>query len=126
MSWSGWESYIPPLRDAREQPAKRSKSGSVKTTRDGLTFDSAKEARRWTELRMLEKAGHIRWLKRQVKFSLDVNGHHVCDYVADAVYFEGKTRVVEDTKSVVTRRNRAYRIKVKLMLAVHGVAVKET
>lgn len=41
-----------------------------KTVLDGLTFDSAAEAARWRELTLLEKAGHIRDLQRQVPIEL--------------------------------------------------------
>jgi hypothetical protein len=101
------------------------KFGNRKVTNEHGTFDSEKEARRYGELVMLERAGRIAKLRRQVPYALVVNGIHVCDYVADAVYSEGARLVVEDTKSVATRKERAYRIKVKLMLAVHGIEVKE-
>jgi hypothetical protein len=45
---------------------------------DGIKFHSQKEARRWQELKMLIKANKISDLERQVKFSLDVNGAHIC------------------------------------------------
>lgn len=50
----------------------RNKYGAVKTTTDdGITHDSAKEARRWDELRLLHRAGEIRELKRQVVIKLE-------------------------------------------------------
>jgi len=88
-------------------------------------FDSQKEAARYAELVLLERAGAIAKLRRQVPYALVVNGVHVCDYIADAVYCEGARVVCEDTKSDATRGNRAYRIKVKLMLACHGIEIKE-
>ena len=118
-----------------------SKYHSKRITADGETFDSKKEFRRWQELKMLEKAGNISDLRRQVKFVLvpeiregPVQGPRggvkpgkilerpVC-YVADFTYYEGSQLVVEDTKGV---RTDAYKIKRKLMLYVHGIRILET
>ncbi len=103
------------------------KYGAVKTEVDGFVFDSKAEARRYGELKLLEAAGEIRELQLQVPFHLDVNGVHVCDYVADFVYQttdDGRrtTRVVEDAKG---RRTPVYQLKKKLMRAVHGIEIRE-
>ena len=92
----------------------------------GEVFDSKKEYYRWCELKLMERAGKISDLQRQVKYELipKQNGERACTYVADFVYIDsdGNT-VVEDTKGV---RTDAYRIKRKLMLFVHGIKIKET
>lgn len=50
---------------------KKSKYRNVKvTTPDGETFDSGREADRWMQLKLLEKAGEISHLERQPKFYL--------------------------------------------------------
>jgi len=102
---------------------------SRKITRDGMTFDSMKEYRRYCELLLLERAGAITDLQRQVKFELipsqRIDGKVVeraCQYIADFVYQENGKRVVEDTKGVKTKD---YIIKRKLMLYIHGIQVKE-
>lgn len=93
---------------------------------DGLIFDSKKEARRYGELKLLQQRGEIRELRRQVSYDLEVNRVLVCRYVADFVYQEkvgGDWReVTEDAKGV---RTEAYKLKKKLMLAVHGVEIRE-
>lgn len=101
-----------------------------KITRDGETFDSTKEYRRFCELRLLERAGRIADLRRQVKYELipaqRIDGKVVeraCNYVADFVYTEDGREVVEDTKGV---RTADYIIKRKLMLWVHGIQIRET
>lgn len=101
-----------------------------KITRDGETFDSQKEYRRFCELRLLERAGRIADLQRQVKFELipsqRIDGKVVeraCVYVADFVYTEDGKEIVEDTKGV---RTADYIIKRKLMLWVHGIRIRET
>lgn len=108
----------------------RSKYHNKKITRDGEDFDSIKEYRRFCELALLEKAGQVKDLKRQVKFELipsqRIDGKVVerpCSYVADFVYENEKGRVVvEDTKGMKTKD---YIIKRKLMLWVHGIRIQE-
>ena len=57
---------------------------------DGITFDSVKEASRWHELRMLEKAGQIAGLNRQVRIELipKTKLYRASWYVCDFVYFD--------------------------------------
>lgn len=101
-----------------------------KVTRDGETFDSVKEYRRFCELRLLERAGAVTDLQRQVKFELipaqRIDGkvaERACSYVADFVYMENGQQVVEDAKGM---RTQEYRLKRKLMLWVHGIRIRET
>lgn len=109
--------------------AYRSKYHSRKTTVDGIEFDSQKEARRFRELSLLERAGQITDLQRQVKFELipsqRIDGKVVeraCTYVADFVYTENGKKVVEDTKGFKTKD---YIIKRKLMLHINGIKIHE-
>ena len=98
---------------------------------DGIRFDSKREAVRWCELVMLQKAHIISDLRRQVPFTLipvqkDKDTGKVIErevkYVADFVYtMDGKT-VVEDTKGMKTPE---YIIKRKLMLKEHGIRIEE-
>ena len=92
---------------------------------DGQVFDSQKEYNRWCNLRLLEKAGKISDLRRQVKYELipKQEGERACNYMADFVYFQDGETVVEDCKGF---RTEGYKIKRKLMLWVHGIKVKET
>jgi hypothetical protein len=103
----------------------RSKYGNVKTTVDGETFDSKGEAKRWLELRLLERAKAISDLQRQPSYKLEWAGKYICTYVADFTYVDtstGKT-VVEDFKGV---RTPEYRIKAKMFAAQYGVTILET
>jgi len=102
--------------------AKKSKYGNVKTEVEGIEFSSSKEAKRYKDLRLLEKAGVIQKLKRQVVFRLDVNGVHICDYWADFTYNQ-KGFVVEDSKGY---RTKEYKLRAKLMLAIHQIKILET
>ena len=84
-------------------------------------FASKKEYARWCVLKLREKAGEISKLERQVRFRLEINQIHICDYVADAVFFEGQRRVVEDVKGVITPE---FRLKAKLMKAILNIEVE--
>jgi len=115
----------------RKPPAKRPKYGNRKTEIDGLIFDSKAEATRYCVLKIRERAGEITDLVLQPKFPIVVNGALICSYYADFSYTElgpgnELTRVTEDVKSKSTARNRAYVLKRKLMLAVHGIEIRET
>jgi hypothetical protein len=110
-----------------------SKYGNRKTTMNGVEFDSHKEAQRYAQLRLLERAGEISNLRRQVKYALipaqrDAKGELLereCSYVADFVYFDlalGR-EVVEDAKGY---RTDTFKLKKKMMLWFHGIQITET
>lgn len=96
---------------------RKNKFSAKKTVVDGRTFDSQKEAARYTELKLLEKAGKITDLQLQVSFMLMTNGKALrvrsdrypngrkVKYVADFVYFDEilKESVIEDVKGFKTR-----------------------
>lgn len=97
---------------------------AIRTTVDGITFDSKRESLRYGELILLERGGVIRDLTLQPKFPIVVCGQKVCDYTADFAYYERGEYVVEDVKSQPTK-TPVYRLKKKLMKAVHGIEIKE-
>lgn len=90
-----------------EKP-RRHKFHATPTVVDGIRFASKAEAKRYGELKLLEKAGEIVDLKLQPKYPLLVGGHKVGSYVADFEYSRveerGKVmhRVVEDVKGLPT------------------------
>ena len=102
-----------------------SKYNAIETEVDGIRFHSKKEAIRYQELKLMERAGEIKDLQLQVKYSLDVNGVHICNYIADFVYFDYRFSkvIVEDTKG---KRIQPYPIKKKLMKACHNIDIFET
>lgn len=116
---------------------------SKKTVIDGITFDSRKEAERYSELKLLERCGAISNLELQKVYELipaqyeyyeryGKNGNRIkdgkrciersCVYKADFVYIENGKTVVEDAKGFKTEE---YKIKKKLMLYIHGIKIKE-
>ena len=99
---------------------------NVPTVVDGITFDSKAEARRFSELKLMLAAGEIAYIRRQPTYALTVNGIHIAKYVADFQYFDvaTETTVVEDTKSPATK-TPVYRLKKKLMKAIHGIEITE-
>jgi hypothetical protein len=91
----------------------------------GEYWHSKKEYSRYQELLLLQKAGEIRELKRQVRFTFTVNNVKICTYVSDFTYIENSKYIVEDVKSSITRKLPTYRIKKKLLLALNKINIKE-
>ena len=114
----------------KESDKKGNKYGAKRTTIDGKTFDSTKEANRYTSLLLLQRAGVISDLQTQVKFVLiptqrDEDGNLLekeCSYKADFVYKRDGQTIVEDTKGFKTPE---YIIKRKLMLHIHNIKIQE-
>lgn len=103
---------------------KRHKYNAKRVVIDGFKFDSQAEAKRYGELKLLWRAGKITALVLQPRFPIVVNGEKICTYVADFMYeTDDGEKIIEDTKGFLTD---VYVIKKKLMLAVHGVSIKET
>lgn len=107
-------------------PKGRSKYNAKPVTRGGIAFASKREARRHHELLIMQRIGEISGLELQPEFEFVINEVKVCKYVADFRYQKDGAEVIEDVKSVATAKNRAYRIKHKLMKAVYGIDVLET
>lgn len=102
---------------------KRSKYGAIPTVVDNVRFASKREAKRYSELKLLEKIGLITGLELQRRFALEVGGQKICDYVSDFDYFDEHGRqVVEDVKGVKTA---VYRLKKKLMKILLKIEITE-
>ena len=109
---------------------------SKRITIDGEKFDSMKEYKRWCELKLMQKTGMIKNLKRQVKYILipvqrDEHGkclERECAYFADFTYTKDGKLVVEDVKGYRDPNSAGYAkfvIKRKMMLYVHGIRIQE-
>lgn len=92
---------------------------NVPTVVDGIRFASKREAFRYCELKLLQKAGEIGAVFLQPRYPLTVNGLHVCTYVGDFEYHDRNTDriVTEDAKGV---RTRDFINKAKLFHALYG------
>ena len=123
------------------------KYGNKKVVYDGIEFDSRREMYRYMDLKLLERCGAIKDLRRQVIYELlpvqrekstkvykkgrkkgqPIEGKIIekaVTYIADFVYIDTTTgkEVVEDAKGM---RTRDYIIKRKLMLYIHGIKIRE-
>ena len=107
----------------------RNKYGAKKTLVGDINFDSKKEAGRWMELQLLERAGVISELQRQVK--IDLMGQHgplltrtgrKMRFTVDFAYTEKGAVIYEDVKGYATRD---YEVRVAAARAM-GLEVKET
>jgi len=101
-----------------------SKYHAIKTEINGIIFASRREANRYAELLLLEKAGEIKDIELQPVYPCVVNGKLVCKYIADFRYISTKrgNTVIEDAKGVKTP---VYRVKNKLVQALYGVLIIE-
>jgi len=105
---------------------KASKYHNRKTLVDGIQFDSQKEANRYQELLLLERAGLIRDIELQPRYDLVVNEHKIGFYRADFRYEVVATSIlmVEDVKSPATK-TAVYCLKKKLVKALYGREIIE-
>lgn len=105
--------------------------GAVRFEYDGHRFDSKREAKRWAELSLMQRAGHISNLERQVKIPLEGQGAPILTdsgaqqrvYVADFKYFDTRAQawVIEDAKGHPTE---VYKLKRAIVQAM-GLTIKE-
>ena len=103
----------------------RHKYGAVATVVDDIKFASKKEARRYGELKLLERAGQIADLRRQVPFKCVVEGAHICTYLMDFLYFDRSTKRLmhSETKGFKTP---VYKLKKRLVEALYGIEIVES
>lgn len=99
------------------------KYGAVRTVVDNITFASKAEAHRYRQLKLLLAGGKITDLEMQKRYKITVNGQLICTYVSDFDYVENGQKVTEDVKGM---RTSVYKIKRKLMMAVHGIDIRES
>jgi hypothetical protein len=116
------------------KPKGKSKFGAKKTVVDGFTFDSKAEAKRYGELKALERGKQISYLIIHPKFPVVINGVEVFVWKADFQYLdrtptmlrgELATTVVEDVKSEGTRREREWKLKKRVVEAACGITITE-
>jgi hypothetical protein len=91
---------------------------------DGRKFASTKEGNRYSELKLLERAGQIRLLEIQPEFICLVNGDKIGTYRAVFTYFENGARVVEDVKSNPTK-TPLYRWKKRHVESQYDIKIRE-
>lgn len=96
-------------------------------TVEGIVFASLREARRFVELRQMERAGLISELICQPSFPVQIGDAHFCTYRADFSYNDTREGglVIEDVKSTGSRKDEAFRLRRKAAELFHGITVRE-
>lgn len=97
---------------------------NIKTTIDGITFDSKKEAIHYVYLKNLEKQGTITNLQRQTKIDFKVNGKKIFTYKPDFEYNDEFGHHIVDVKSPATEKNAVFRLKRKLIENYYKVKIE--
>jgi len=103
---------------------KRSKYRAIKTRNaNGVLFDSKKEARLDPVIMMYSKSDFVKEVIRKKVYPIVINGVLVCKYVSDwTILFKNGTEQVYDAKGYKTQ---VYKLKKKLMKAVHNLTINE-
>ena len=103
---------------------RKNKYNAKITEVNGIKFHSAAEARRYLELKLLERAGDISNLELQPRYDFELNGVNMGFYKADFRYFDHSLgQVTEDVKGY---RTAMYNLKKKMMKAFYGIDILET
>ena len=110
---------------------KQNKYHNKRVEYDGMKFDSIKEKNYYMKLKLLEKYGIIKDIRRQVKYELqasyEINGKKVrsINYYADFTYIEGDKKHIVDVKSEATRKDKVYRLKKKMFEYKYNMEIEE-
>jgi hypothetical protein len=111
----------------KEEGGIMSKYHNKQVTVDGIRFDSIREANRWQELKLMERAGEISGLARQVRIEIipKTKLFRAAYYIPDFVYVDNRTgkTIYEDAKGY---RTKEYQLKKKLLYWRHGIEILET
>lgn len=111
--------------------SKQLKYKNKKCEYDGKKFDSLKEKNQYIIFKQMEKEGKISNLQCQVPFELQpkfkFNGKTIrpITYIADFTYIENGKQVVVDVKSEITRKDKVYRLKKKMLQYQYNIDLKE-
>lgn len=113
-------------RAKAKEPARKYRNEPV--VLDGLRFDSKRESIRWHVLRLMEKSGDIKNLKRQVRYPLLVGEVKIGEYWADFDYVDCQTKelITEDVKSPATQKIPLFQWKRKHFEAQYGRRIRIT
>lgn len=95
-----------------------------KVIHNGLKFDSQAEFRYFLYYKSKEDNGEIGNLRLQVPFEIVINGKKICKYIADFTYTDKDGFHVVDIKSPITEKDKVFRLKKKLVEAVHNVKIE--
>lgn len=111
--------------DLRKFVNRSSKYRNVRTVVDGITFASKREANRYSELKLLQKAGKVVHIERQLPILLHApGGQAIGKYIPDFCYIdlERNCTIYEDAKGT---RTSLYKWKKKHVEAEYGITIVE-
>jgi hypothetical protein len=97
----------------------RHKFHAKPTELDGIHFRSKKEAKRYTELKMLHASSEVLFFLRQVPFHLPGNVRYVCDFM---VFWVNGEITIEDVKGM---KLPLYEAKKKILEATYPIQITE-
>jgi hypothetical protein len=97
----------------------RHKFNAIRTERDGFKFASKAEARRYDELKLLERSGEVVFFLMQTPFHLPGGVKYVCDF---QVFWRDGTVTFEDVKGMATP---VYKAKKRQVEALYPIQIKE-
>ena len=95
-------------------------------TLDGVVFDSKKEASRYAELKLLQRAGQISELQLQPSWVVEINGQRLCRYSCDFSYLDKERGfVLEEVKSSGSVKDAAYKLRRRAAELAYGIKIVE-
>lgn len=102
--------------EAVSKGASMARTKAKRTTVDGIEFPSGSEAKRWSELRLMERAGKIADLERQPRQPIFTKGDVTIWYTGDFRYFVDGNPVWEEVKGM---QDAAYQLRRKMFVATY-------
>ncbi len=117
------------IKEYKALPSKkRNKYGAKPTTVDGISFDSKGEAQRFSDLKLLQRAGKIERLVCHPSYDIAINNFPICTVELDFNYWdaEKKRTVYEDFKGSDVTKTPISRLKRKLLEASYNITVTIT
>ncbi len=110
------------IKVAAEKKVKANKFGAIKKTVDGFKFDSTKEAGRYSDLKLLMKAGHVITFECQVCFYLPAGIRYYLDFL---VFWDDGQITFEDVKGGNATKTPVYKLKKKLFQCLYNEEITE-
>lgn len=112
-----------------KQKKKYNKYGNRHVEIDGIKFDSEKEGKYYTKLKMLKRAGEVKDFKLQVPFEIKVNKIYIAKYLLDfqVIYSDGTVEYIDikaKTKEGKWITTDVFKLKKKLVEAIHKIEIK--
>lgn len=107
-------------------PGRYTRASKARRTVDGHVFDSLAEVQRYGELKVRELLGEVTSIRFHVPFDCVVNGVHVLRYTVDFAYMDrDRGQIFEEVKSGRSGQERDWRLRRKLVEALHSVKIDE-